>query len=144
MICPNCGAKLKLTDFNNIIFNHCPNCGGSFFGDNQINRISLKQARKLNKSKSSDIISSEEKICPIDGIPMSRLTNKSIPHHVTLLGCNKCKSVFAYPNDLVEFKKAQQVKINYFKSWRLPLPSLKSVLVYASFIIVSLSFISSV
>lgn len=138
MLCPNCGQAMNLVTADNQKILHCSNCGGSFFEENGINRISLTTAQNLADDKKSDEISGSEKKCPKDENllkPISTNFNQfqpiltPIPPDVTLLRCSKCRGIFAYPDDLVKFKQAQVAKIEYFKLWQLPLPSLKSVII---------------
>ena len=141
MTCPNCNTEFNTVNVEGLNIEHCPSCGGTFFDDNDINRISLATAKKLAADETAESISSEEKICPKDGKLMTRLNQESIPQHITLLGCPKCKGIFAYPHDLIDFKKAQSAKIDFFKFWRIPLPSVQSVVVSAVFIFISVSTI---
>lgn len=108
---------------------HCSNCGGSFFEENGINRISDSLAHKLAEDKQTDEISTISKQCPKDSSPLSVLSKESIPPNVTLLVCPQCRGVFGFADDVLRFKQAQSVKINYFKLWQIPFPSLKSVVV---------------
>ena len=139
MICPNCKEMMgeDILDGQSIL--HCSNCGGSFFQENGINRISISSAQKLAAETKVNNISSEDKLCPKDRtllVPFQ--SEESIPPDVTLLHCPSCNGIFSYPNDLVIFKKAQAVKIDYFKLWGIPLPSIKSVAVLSVFLFVSL------
>jgi len=143
MLCPNCREKLVTVKLDRVEVDYCPNCGGSFFEENEINRISLSEARKLAAEKKTDFISGVPKLCPKDNYPMKVIQEESIPQFVTLLKCEKCQGVFALPNDLLNLKKAQQAKLNFFKAWRLPLPSLRTVLVYSFLIVTTLSLFSS-
>ncbi len=143
MLCPNCQEKLTTVKFGQVEVFHCPNCGGSFFEENEINRLSFSQAKKLAVDKKNGFISAAPKFCPKDNLPMKAIQEESVPQFVTLLKCEKCQGVFAFPDDLVNFKKAQQTKLNFFKTWRLPLPSLKSILVYSFLILTTVSLFSS-
>ena len=139
MVCPNCKEKLTedILDGQSVL--HCANCGGSFFQENGINRISISSAQKLAAETKVNNISSKEKLCPKDQtllVPFQ--SEESIPPDVILLHCNTCQGIFTYPNDLVIFKKAQAVKIDYFKLWGIPLPSIKSIAVLSVFLVVSL------
>lgn len=143
MTCPNCQQQLASVVFGQAEILHCPNCGGSFFEENEINRISLPEAKTIAADKKTGFISATPKLCPKDNLPMKAIQEESVPQFVTLLKCEKCQGVFAFPDDLVNFKKAQQTKLNFFKVWQLPLPSLKSVLVYSFLILTTVSLLSS-
>ena len=138
MLCPNCGKNLieDVIDDQNIF--HCSNCGGTFFQENGINRISVKSAEKIAMDLKNNQVLDGDKLCPLDNNLMIPLqTGENIPNNVSLLHCLKCKSVYANPNDLVIFKKAQLAKIDYFKIWNIPLPSIRSVAVLSVILFVS-------
>ncbi len=130
MNCPNCVTPMSLVTLDNQSVFHCGNCGGSFFAENGINRIDLTTAQKLAEDKRTDEVAGTDKKCPKDQTVLKPVSNEeNVPVDVTLLRCPDCRGVFVYPDDLVKFKQAQMAKINYFKSWSLPLPALKAVLV---------------
>ena len=141
MHCPNCQHILTKVTLDKIEVDHCNFCGATLFDMNEINRISLADARKLADIKQSEAISGNEKFSPKDGSPLERLEDDSVPQFVTLLHSKSTGEVFAYPDDLINFKQAQQAKISYFKSWQLPLPALQSVLVFSFFIVTTVSVI---
>lgn len=128
--CPNCGHELNALKLDGVEVDHCPNCGGSFFDENEINRLSLEAARSLLKDKKTEFVSGKGLVCPRDGANMKVVKEEAVPQFVNLLKCDRCGGIFAHPSDLVNFKKAQEAKLNFFKIWRTPLPSLKSVMVY--------------
>lgn len=122
---------------------HCSNCGGNFFEENGINRITLKSAQLLNQDKKSDEVSGQQKKCPKDASSLSPVENgETIPQNVTLLRCPTCKGIFTFADDLLKFKEAQAAKLNYFKAWNMPLPSLRAVLVLSLFLVLSVGFFS--
>ncbi|MBI4225725.1 zf-TFIIB domain-containing protein [Candidatus Roizmanbacteria bacterium] len=139
MVCPNCSEKMNLDVMDGQTILHCPNCGGTFFEENGINRISFATAQRLADEKKVYEISTSDKLCPKDQTILAPIrSEESVPPDVTLFGCSTCHGLFAYPNDLVIFKKAQAVKIDYFKIWSIPLPSIKSIAVLSVFLFVSL------
>lgn len=168
MSCPNCGSKLASVEYDHQKILHCPNCSGSFFDENGINRITEKTARvlasthtvipnsfrdpheMLNSHQGSAIFQSGQVqhdkynplSCPKHGLPLSPITNNSaIPQYVRLYECPSCHGVFAMPEDLLNFKTAQDAKLNYLKAWQIPVPSLRSIMVLAVFLFISvLSF----
>jgi hypothetical protein len=71
-------------------------------------------------------------ICPKDGSPLYTIDhNQAVPQIVTLYECRVCKGVFSMPKDLLAFKKAQLAKLNFIKSWGIPLPSLQTVMLFS-------------
>lgn len=129
MTCPNCQELLTEQFFTHQRALHCANCGGTYFEENGINRISLSQAQQLAFNKRGNFIFEHEKICPKDKLAMLPVQEESIPPRVHLYQCVACKGIFTYPDDLLLFKQAQAAKLTYFKLWDMPLPSLKSVVV---------------
>ncbi len=143
MSCPNCGQVLKEMQFDNQAILHCQNCGGTFFEENGINRITLKTAEALSSDRLTNEISGSQKYCPKDHTLLAPLQNdQSIPADVTMLTCSACHGIFVYPDDLLQFKNAQVAKVNYFKAWRLPLPSLQAVFILSVVAFVGVSFFS--
>ncbi len=144
MSCPNCATEMQVVNFDNQMILHCGNCGGSFFEENSINRISQESAYQLSQDKKTTEVSGQGKKCPKDQSALKPIptdstdsTDQPFPSDVTLLECSKCKGIFAFSDDLVRFKKAQSAKIEYFKIWGLPLPSLRAVVVLSFIAMVS-------
>lgn len=138
MPCSNCGNELKTVTYDNQSILHCQNCGASFFEENGINRITQESAFQLSQDTKSEEISGSEKKCPKDQTVLKALEKKeSVPAEITLLRCQTCKGIFVFPEDLVKFKKAQDVKVDYFKTWGIPLPSLQSVIVLSFVALIS-------
>ena len=131
MHCPNCRHILTKINLNGIEVDHCNSCGGTLFEANEINRITLKDAQRLSLIKQTDVISATEKISPRDGSILKRIDAQSIPKHVTLLQSSSTGEVFAFADDLIEFKNAQDAKVNYYKAWQIPMPPVKNVLVFS-------------
>ena len=144
MKCPNCASAMQeqLVDGQHIL--HCGTCGSSFFEENGINRITEEAALKLSQEKTDDIISGQTKLCPRDQTPMFSIQqHEAVPQNVTLLSCPKCRGIFTYPDDLVNFKRAQNAKINYFKTWQMPLPSVRAVALFGLLLAVGFSIIAA-
>lgn len=125
--------------FGSIAVDHCDFCGGTFFDQNEINRITIENALTLSKQKENDSITGNEKCCPKDSFVLKPLQMESVPQHVVLLQCDTCRGIFAYGDDLVAFKTAQEAKLHYYTSWRRPMPSLANVLVFSFILAISVS-----
>jgi Zn-finger nucleic acid-binding protein len=143
MLCPNCNEEMHEVNHDDQNVLHCKNCGGTFFAQNGINRISPHTAEILSKDKITTIVHGKPKICPHDNLFMTPLQEESIPNHITLYACPKCQGVFTYPEDLVAFKNAQRAKVDFFKLWNIPLPSVQAVLVLGIFAVIGLTFIAT-
>lgn len=137
--CPNCQSPLSRIQLENVEVDHCNNCGGTLFDYNEVNRISLSDAEKLSLMKQTNDISGSEKYSPRDGSILKRITDESVPQHITLLKSDTTHEVFAFADDLINFKKAQNAKLAYMKTWHIPLPALSSVLVFGFVVAVSAS-----
>lgn len=130
MSCPNCQSLMVVKVLENQTILHCKNCGSSFFEENGINRITVHEAEQLASEKETDEVSGTNKQCLKDGSVMKVMQNsENIPHEITLLQCPTCKSIFVFAEDLILFKQAQMAKLNYFKTWKMPIPSLQAVVV---------------
>lgn len=138
MLCPNCKEKMEEDVIDGQAILHCSNCGGTFFQENGINRISQATAEKLALDKKINEMSAADKLCPSDHTDLFPLrSEENIPQDVILFRCDSCHGIFTHPNDLVIFKKAQSIKIDYFKIWGIPLPSIKSIAVISLLLFVS-------
>ncbi len=139
MDCSICNSRLY-SPFPRLL--HCRNCGVTYFEENELNRITLKQAQLLAKDKKKEYSDLENTQCPFDHHMFALLQGESIPQYIQIYKCNKCMRVLISSRNLSLFKKAQASKISYFKNWQIPLPSLQAVLVFSFMAIVSLTVIS--
>lgn len=131
MPCPNCGHPMNYVNLDKQNILHCSNCGASFFEENGINRLSLSSAKKLAADRKTEDLSGGEKLCPLDHTSLRPVESEAIPSHITLLKCGRCHGIFAFPDDLLVFKKAQSAKIEFFRTWKKPLPSIKTVALFS-------------
>lgn len=137
MHCPNCQHILTQVELENVQVEHCNNCGGSLFEANEINRITRKDAERLSMMKLTDVLSNGTKISPRDGSPLIRIDSPSIPQHVILLQSKATGEIFAFADDLIAFKDAQDAKVNYYRSWKIPMPQISQVMVFSFAILAS-------
>lgn len=140
-LCPKCNHYLTpLTvdtqGHGRITIDHCHYCGGVWFDHFQINRFSTKDALSLSKmATDSDLQNIQgSNQCPRDHALLVNLRSDSVPGELTVLTCPRCGGNFVTKNTLVELKKAQKIKLDYFKTWKIPLPKISSVLVPVMFI----------
>lgn len=140
MLCPICSAPLHELEIDMQHVWHCVKCGSTLFEEGAINRITSTSATYLAQNVTQNAAYTEPavKSCPRDHQVLVPLVNQeAIPSHVQLLTCAKCHIVLAKGQDLVDFKKAQDAKINYIKSWRFPMGSLRSVFAVIAMAIMS-------
>jgi hypothetical protein len=130
MFCSNCKEEMEKVNVDNQAVFHCKNCGASFFEENGINRISEATAQKLSFDKRGNFIFGAEHSCPKDTTVLSEITSdEAVPSTAHLYRCPVCQGIFVQADDLLIFKKAQNAKLQYFKLWNTPLPSVRAVLV---------------
>ncbi len=136
MLCPVCNHSLtpltvNTSNHGSIEIEHCYYCGGVWFGHSDINRIPVKEALNLSRMGSVHEITTinGSYLCPKDKIKLTRSEGQSIPSDITVLICEECGGTFINKKELVFLKKALQLKLNYFKTWKIPLPSVSSVFI---------------
>ena len=138
LLCPNCNHNLtplviKPDPSSTLELDHCYFCGGVWFDHYEINRVHYNEAQKLithGKTTDKNMFSGLHK-CPRDGAKLSQRSGESIPPGVAVLKCSKCAGNFVTHNDLINLKKAQKIKLDYFKTWHIPIPALSSILIPA-------------
>lgn len=138
LLCPNCNHTLtplviKPEPTSSLELDHCYYCGGVWFDHYEINRLHYDQAQKLitqGKTKEKNTLKGTNS-CPRDHTKLIQQQGESIPPGVAVLKCPKCGGNFIAHKDLVQLKKAQKIKLDYFKTWHIPLPALSSVLIPA-------------
>lgn len=141
--CPNCGHHLtkknvRTASSGTLEVDFCAACGGVFFDKGEVNRISSETAEDLSQQKLSDVPPKESRssnICPKCGSSLERYFGESVPADVYVLRCPMCSGAWFQKQELEKFKKAQEAKINYFRTWKIPLPSLSAVLMPVALLI---------
>lgn len=136
LLCPNCNHSLTPLTFNTkahgrLEIEHCYFCGGVWFEHFDINRLPLHEAIYLSRMATKEDLSriTPSNKCPRDQNQLRELRSESIPSDITVLTCPSCKGNFVSKSELVPLKKAQKVKLDYFKTWKMPLPAISSVLI---------------
>lgn len=134
--CPNCNHSLTpltvTTDSHGRMeIDHCYFCGGAWFDHYEINRLPMRDAIYLSRMASKeDLLKTQgSNKCPKDGNPLTQTAGESIPPDVTVLSCKTCGGNFVAKSELLTLKKAQKIKVDYFKTWKIPLPALSTVLI---------------
>lgn len=131
MLCPNCNESMHFVSLDNQIIRHCSHCGASFFEENGLEKISLESAQKLSANRQTSIILGQQKLCPIDQTPFVQKSNQiTMPENTTIFHCPKCQGVFLFPEDLINLKQKQIIKLNYDKRVSVS-PVLKTAMVFS-------------
>lgn len=152
LLCPDCNhfltsQKVSVGVSGSVEIEHCPFCGGAFFDRFEVNRIPYHQVVRLTRmmpKASLEQISGSNNCPKCPNTLLERLTGEAIPADVFVLKCPKCRGTWFSPKNLEKFKKAQKSKLQYFKTWKIPLPSIHSVLIpLATFTVLTvLTFLS--
>ena len=66
--------------------------------------------------------------CPVCTKTLDRSTGDNIPDGIFIYDCPDHHGYFFPTGQLVAFKKAQQMKIEYHKLWHIPMPNVGSIL----------------
>lgn len=134
--CPHCNKQLKrkvihTVGAGRIDVDYCPACGGIFFDQGEVNRITAKNAEELvqNAKDYKPHIYQNDHTCPRCGASLRRFFGESVPDDVHILRCPDCSGTWFEADELTRFKKAQNTKLNYYRTWKLPLSSLSKVLI---------------
>lgn len=143
MHCPNCHGLFVEEILNRQKVLHCGNCGCSFFAVDGINRITERSAQKLAHDRKMDYVYPEKKLCPIDQSQMQLLRDKELTREADLFRCEKCRGIFVYPEDLLLFKKSQNIILEYFKILHRTLPSPAIAMVLSLLLILSAAILTS-
>lgn len=141
LLCPKCGHVLstktvKTASSGTLDVDVCENCGGVYFDRGEVNRISKGDAIKLVKGQDHDISSKGTNRCPKCGASLERYWGEAVPSDVYVLRCPDCSGTWFTKEELTKFKTAQVSKIDYFRTWKIPLSSLSSVLIPVALLIV--------
>jgi Zn-finger nucleic acid-binding protein len=147
LLCPNCNHQLttktvKTSASGSIDVDMCGSCGGVYFDRGEVNRITKDQARELVSQQDHHTSEADLKKgthhCPKCGSSLKRYWGESVPNDVYVLRCPACHGAWFQEDDLKRFKQAQSAKIDFYKTWKIPLPSLSTVMLpVALFIVLS-------
>lgn len=134
MLCPQCNHTLNpislKSDTSDIALDYCTVCGGVWSDHGNINFLRLKDLRPLLSvlppTPAQTFTSSF--LCPKDRSPLQVFKGESVPVNLDVYQCMKCNGFWFPHKNLEDFKKAQELKINYFKAWNIPLHSVYAIL----------------
>ncbi len=142
MLCPECNhqlAPIALTTKTGVVtLDYCPNCGGVWSDSGEVNFLKRRDLTPLIHllPKHSDHPSIYSLPCPRDRNTLHITKAESIPANVDIFRCGSCGGLWFPEDALVDFKKAQEYKLAYFKTWQIPLHSIYAVLLPLLFIAV--------
>ena len=134
MLCPECSHPLSAvilkTDTHDVTLDYCNYCGGVWSDQGEINFVKLKDLPQLHVvlPKTSIPPSQQFNLCPKDRTQLIVHRAESVPLDLIIFHCPICEGTWFPEGALEKFKQAQEVKINYFKTWKIPLPSIHAVL----------------
>lgn len=135
LTCPDCNRslitkKVRTHSGAKIEIDQCPYCHGVWFDHFEANQVPFSEIKKLasqGTQKTPDQLLGEGK-CPHCLVKLVPLRSESVPQHLNVFVCPQCQGNWFSQKNLLEFKTAQKSKIDYFKKWRIPLPSAFAVL----------------
>lgn len=150
MLCPECNhpllpITLKVTPYtqfaaapltsriqHEVALDYCSDCGGVWSDQGEVNFIHSESLQPLlnvlPQTPTQTHTDYRFLICPRDRSSLRVFNRESIPSYLTLLRCNTCGGIWFPHATLPEFKAAQEIKLNYFKAWKIPLTSVYAIL----------------
>ncbi|RJR14762.1 hypothetical protein C4579_04015 [Candidatus Microgenomates bacterium] len=134
MLCPACNAQLlpqeRSTNVGRVVIDVCPNCGGIWTDTGEANFISSKDMADLPLPADPNAVEHipQELLCPKDRNALVAFHGDSIPQDIKAFRCTQCQGYWFPYHELQGLKNAQKVKIDYFKTWHVPLPKVTAVL----------------
>ncbi|HCM38312.1 MAG: hypothetical protein UV61_C0009G0018 [Candidatus Gottesmanbacteria bacterium GW2011_GWB1_43_11] len=121
-----------------IVLDYCTRCGGVWSDQGKTNFIHSRDLTPLLEvlPKNPPALSANYQllVCPKDKNTLRIFQRESVPTHLTILRCSTCGGIWFPHNSLIEFKQAQEAKVTYFKTWRIPLSSIYAVLLPTLFV----------
>lgn len=133
MLCPTCNHQLLSlllkTNTQDIGIDYCQNCGGVWTDPGEINFFNEKDLKPLLQvlPKNPPEPNGQNNFCPRDRALLEFFRGENVPVNLDVFSCPKCHGYWFPHKNLLKFKEAQNVKINYFKTWNIPLPSIYAV-----------------
>ncbi len=132
MHCPDCGSVLITLSLGMeppVTLDVCSWCGGvwtdqgetNFFQAPDLSQVSLPRfPRRVPQPK--------ERYCPKDHSRLARIKGESIPEDVAVFHCSSCGGNWFPAGELKRFKRAQRIKLSFFKTWHIPVASPAAIL----------------
>lgn len=135
MTCPLCQSDLSSIEIETLDgqtanIDECLNCGGHFLPPFLANFISQNTAKNIDSVLSKvTSVPTHSPTCPQCHQEMPSIKDDTVPNNVTVFKCPNNHGDFYPQGQLLQFKKAQDAKINYHKLWGIPLKSAFAVII---------------
>ncbi|MEI6532768.1 MAG: hypothetical protein WCO06_02940 [Candidatus Roizmanbacteria bacterium] len=140
--CPECKKEMEEVVYDGQSFLHCYSCGNNFFPNSTLNQISLKSAQELAQYHGNAPHDDTPRVCPYDHTVLTQMTNaESIPPDIILLQCTQCRGISINAEDTLIYKKSISIKIEYFKTWKIPYAP-KAVALFSILLIVGVTLLT--
>ncbi len=142
MLCPECNHPLLPIEVKsltqNVQLDYCGSCGGVWTDSGEINFIDEKELAAVAGLLPKFPVHSQIQynLCPRDRATLAIFKAESIPVNLDVLRCPTCGGLWFPDSNILKFKKAQEVKLNYFKAWNIPLPSIYAILLPAFLLVI--------
>lgn len=136
MYCPDCAGVLvsqeeQISGNRKITIEYCFSCGGYWCDHWEANEIIYEDFLKLAKKLPiflKEITYGGSGKCPHCSIPLDILRGESVPPNLTIKYCPQCKGNWFPQGEFKNFKFAQKTKLEFLKTWNIPLSSIYQVL----------------
>ena len=144
MKCPDCGETLTQISISGSDQSYrCFKCGGFWVDGWVVNRLNASMLAKWMKVVvDSGWLNLGDNSCPVDSTKLVRFRGESVPTNMVVKRCERCGRWWFPTDTLLEFKPAQEAKVNYFKLWgmitdvsALLLPALGVVIVLVGVVV---------
>lgn len=134
--CPDCGGVLvlmeeKLAGGRKIKIQYCFACGGYWCDHWAANDLDYEQflelSGKLPIFDKKNVFGGDGR-CPHCFAALQVLSAESVPLNLSVKYCPQCRGNWFPQGEFKKFKFAQKTKLDYFKTWNIPLASIYQVL----------------
>ncbi len=108
----------------------CSYCGGVWTDQSEANffKESDLVAIGIPPKHIHSVKTPASRLCPKDSTVLDRFRGESVPEGVMVFHCATCGGSWFPAGNIRKFKRAQSVKLAFFKTWHLPLPSTYAIL----------------
>lgn len=134
MLCPFCNSPLQeaavqTKQGEQSAIYECFTCGGHWFPRWLANDIAYSQAITVDAiAPQREITTPESPRCPQCQTRLSLITHDSVPRGLHIYSCPQGHGNYFPKGQLLQFKKAQEAKIDYHQAWGIPIKSIFAVL----------------